>query len=83
VFRIPARVQTSCEVHPASFSISSRAFICMVKPPGRAFSIHIRLVPSLRISGAIPPLPIWFEKGQLKFNILREIKMSLGRFKSK
>jgi hypothetical protein len=35
------------------------------------------------MSGAIPPLPIWFEEGQLKFNILRELKTSLGRFKSK
>jgi len=66
-----------------AFLIGSRAFIRTVKPSGRAFSTHLRLVPSLKMSGAIPPLPIWFEEGQLKFNILRELKTSLGRFKSK
>jgi hypothetical protein len=34
------------------------------------------------MSGAIPPLPKWFAEGQLQLTVSREIKTSLGRFKS-
>jgi hypothetical protein len=86
VVRIPAKirddsvilsVQTSREVHPAPFLIGSRSLIYI--DAGGCGSALICLVTGLRISGAILPLPIWFAEGQIKFNVLREIKGTMSR----
>jgi hypothetical protein len=31
------------------------------------------------MSGAMPPLPIWFAEGQFKFNFIGEIKHATGK----
>jgi hypothetical protein len=62
-FRNPAGAREGNEAHQASYSMRTR-----VLSPGAKLTIHFRLVPRLRMSGAVPLLPpytrSWRGQGQ-------------------
>ena len=55
-FAVPLNVQTNSEAHLASYSLGTRV-LSWGKSAGTKFITHPRLVPSLRMGGAVPLLP--------------------------
>ena len=56
-FLLPQNAQIGFGVHPAFYAMGSEGIFPRVKLSRREATIHHHLVPRLRISEAIPPIP--------------------------
>lgn len=64
---------------PPSPTSGSRAFICSVKQPGREVQHSSLSSYGSENVWSHTTTYIWFAEGQLKFNVIREIKRTMSR----